>query len=120
MLVRTHRASIILAFILGVAALVVYGSTVYTQQLWSKEYRKLKTLQRNERELLAAGESLKGQIAQQAERPGSQLIPKTPSSMIFLKPEPLRTTPALPTAVTGTLSSTVNKLQPASKKPLGY
>lgn len=119
-LIQTHRVSIILAFVLGIAALTVYGSTVYTQQLWSKEYRKLKTLQRSERELLAAGESLKGQVAQQAEGAGSQLVPKTPSSLIFLKPEPPRSTPAQSAIVPGMPSPGANKLQPSPRKPLGY
>jgi len=119
-LMQTHRVSIIVAFALGIAALTAYGSTVYTQQLWSKEYRKLKTLQRSERELLAAGESLKGQIAQQAEGSGSQLAPKTPSSLIFLKPEPPRSKPAIPAIVPAIPSSSANNLQPSLYNPLGY
>ncbi len=113
-LLQTHRASIVVAFVLVIAALVVYGSTVYTQQLWSKEYRKLKTLQRSERQFLAAGELIKNQITQQAEQPGSGLVARSTSNMIFLKPAPLRSQPAADS------TAATNQAKPTSPKPLGY
>jgi hypothetical protein len=103
---------LVIAFILVIATLMVYGSTVYTQQLWSKEYRKLKTLQRNEREMTATSASLENQLALQAERPGSRLVPQTPESTIFLQPapqrQPLETTPSVP------------RVEAAPNTPLGY
>ncbi|MBW4695453.1 MAG: hypothetical protein KME27_27195 [Lyngbya sp. HA4199-MV5] len=111
-LIQAQRGSLVIAFVLVIATLLVYGSTVYTQQLWSKEYRKLKTLQRNEREMTATSASLENQLALQAERPGSGLVPQTPESTIFLQPapqrQPLVTTPSLP------------KVEVAPNTPLGY
>jgi hypothetical protein len=101
------------AFVLVIAGLVVYASTVYTQQLWGREYGKLKKLQRSERQLVAASEVLRNHIANQADQPGSGLIPNTMANAIFLQAEPLRHTnvadPVLP------------NFQPqAVTTPLGY
>ncbi|XGV96234.1 MAG: hypothetical protein ACAF41_26310 [Leptolyngbya sp. BL-A-14] len=112
MLIQAQRGSLIVAFILVIATLLVYGSTVYTQQLWSKEYRKLKSLQRSEREMTATSASLENQLALQAERPGSGLVPQTPDSTIFLQPAPQR--PPLAT------SPSTPKIEVAPNTPLGY
>lgn len=110
--IQLQRGSLVITFVLATAALVVYGNTVYTQQLWSKEYRKLKTLQRNEREMVATNEGLKNQLALQAEQPGSGLVLPSTDSTIFLQPAPQR---ALPAA-----NPTVLQAEPAPKTPLGY
>jgi hypothetical protein len=89
-LMLMQRSSTAIAAVLVLAMLVVYGSTVYTQQLWSKEYRKLKTSQRHERQLVSASEALKTQAAQQAERPGAGLVPQTPADLLFVQPSALR------------------------------
>lgn len=54
-----HRHSGIMAFVLVATTLVIYGWTVYSQQLWSQSYRKLQTLQRDERQLTTTIEVLK-------------------------------------------------------------
>jgi hypothetical protein len=41
-LYKVNRYSSVLAFVLVVATLMVYGWTVYSQELWSQSYRKLK------------------------------------------------------------------------------
>jgi hypothetical protein len=110
-----QRVSVITTFVLVTATLLVYSSTMYTQQLWSKEYRRLEQLKRQERQLTTSGEILKHQLAGQAERPGSGLVPKTATSTIFLKPAPLRQTPAVRTG-----PPKVEPLQPAPPTPLGY
>jgi hypothetical protein len=85
-----QRLSLVFTFVLAGSALAVYGWTVYAQQLWSKQYQKLDDLRRDERQLTTSKEVLKGNIAQQADRPGSTLVPQKPDSMIFLKPAPQR------------------------------
>ncbi|XHX80143.1 MAG: hypothetical protein RBJ76_09520 [Stenomitos frigidus ULC029] len=112
LLVQVQRSSLVVAFVLVTATLLVYGSTVYTQQLWSKEYRKLKTLTRNEREMIATSESLKNQLALQAEQPGSGLVPSTPDSTIFLQPALQRPAPST--------STNLPRAAAAPNTPLGY
>jgi hypothetical protein len=113
-LVQIQRGSVAVAFVLVTAALIVYGSTVYMQQLWSKDYRQLKALERGERQMVAASDVIKEQIVQQAERPGSGLVRRTKDMAVFLEPAPARpaqapTTPNLP------------KAEPtATNSPLGY
>lgn len=112
LLVGLQRGSSVVTFLLIAAVLVVYGWTVYSQQLWSQEYRKLENLQRQERQLTAKNEILKNQLAQQAERPEAGLVPHTPKDTIFLEPAPQRPETAL--------SPTVTELNLSSNVPLGY
>lgn len=66
--------------------LLVYGATVYTQQKWSQEYRKLENLQRYERQLITTNELLKNQMATEAETPATGLVAPNPSEAIVLQP----------------------------------
>ncbi len=113
MLIQLQRGSVIVTFVLVTAALVVYGSTIYMQQHWSKEYNKLKSMQRNERKMIAAGELMKNQLIQQAEQPGSGLVPRTAAHTIVVEPQPLRP----PVTVNPVL-----KVEPRTpnSQPLGY
>jgi len=114
LLIQLQRGSVIVTFVLVTAALVVYGSTIYMQQHWSKEYRKLKTMQRSERQMIAAGELIKNQLIQQAEQPGSGLVPRTSEHTIVLEPAPARPPVTAPIPV-------VTKIEKSSDMaPLGY
>ncbi len=107
-----QRSSDIVTFLLVAATLTVYSWTVYTQQQWTREYRKLETLQRNERHLTTVNEVMKDQLAQQAESPATGLVPPTQANTIFLPSAPQR-------QVKANLAKTT---QPDStaKSPLGY
>lgn len=111
LLIAAQRSSSVLTLCLVGSVLAVYGWTVYSQQLWSTNYQRLETLQRNERQLTAANEVLKNQIAQQAESPNSGLVIPRPDQTIFLQPAPLRDPVAAP-------ASPAPDLQPV--RPLGY
>ena len=89
-LLLTQQVSVLATFVLAGAVLAVYGWTVYSQQLWGKEYSRLEQLRRNERQITASGEVLKNQIANQSNRPGAGLVPQSPDSLIFLKTAPAR------------------------------
>lgn len=92
-LVGLQKVSSVTTFLLVSAVLVVYGTTVYSQQLWSQEYRKLEKLQRQERQVTAAGEVLKYQLANQAENADAGLVAPKPDNNLFLDPSPSRPTP---------------------------
>jgi len=89
-LTALQRGSTLLTFTLVASVLAVYGWSVYSQRAWSQGYRQLSQLQRQERELIAASETRKQQIAQQAESPQAGLVRQVPANTIFLSPEPLR------------------------------
>lgn len=110
-----QRISSAIAFLLVSATLTVYGGTVYTQQLWSREYKRLENLQRQERQLTAADEVLKNQLANQAEQPNNGLVSPDPHSTLFLEsaPSPL----ASPSATPNPKPAPSPKLTPT---PMGY
>ncbi len=111
-LLFVQRSSDVITFCLVAITLTVYSWTVYTQQQWSQEYRKLETLQRHERHLTTTNETLKDQLAQQAENPETGLVTPTTANTIYLPPARQETqaapTPPLP------------ETQPTTSMPLGY
>lgn len=96
-------------FVLLGGMLLVYGATVYTQQKWSQEYRKLENLQRHERQLITTNESLKNQMATEAETPATGLVPPNPAEAIVLQPTTQKAT-----------SPQVKPAEPKIETPLGY
>jgi hypothetical protein len=112
LLMVAQRGSTILTFLLVTATLAVYSWTVYSQHLWGKEYSRLKTLQRNERQLTSVNEALKNQMVIQAEDPSLGLVSPSPKDTVFLEPLPQRY-PLSPPAAQPTAPSSV-------PKPLGY
>ncbi len=123
MLIFLQRGSVVVTTVLIVAALVVYGSTIYMQQSWSKNYRKLKTMQRSERQMVATSEALKNQITQQADQPGSGLVPRTSEHTIFLQPAPDLPAPEVSALYSGAMPVSPIKAveRPRSNdEPLGY
>lgn len=85
-LLLVQKGSTTFTFGLVAITLGVYAWTVYAPTIWTQEFSKLKTLQRNERQLAATNESLKHKMAEQAEQPGSGLTPPNPYKSIFLAP----------------------------------
>ncbi len=83
-LLRFQQATSVITFGLVGVALTVYGLTVYTPRTWSHEYKRLRSLQNHERQLVATNEILKNQLAQQAEKPNSGLVRPNPNYNIFL------------------------------------
>lgn len=112
-LLSMQRSSDLIAFFLVGATLTLYSWTVYNQQQWSQDYRKLETLQRHERDLTRANEVMKNQLAQQAESPATGLINPTHTNTIFLPPAP-ETQPYRASI------EEISKPEPEVKTPLGY
>jgi hypothetical protein len=81
-----HRNSSIVAFLLVAVTLVVYGWTVYSQELWSQAYQKLQNLQRQDRQLTTTSEVLQNKMAVEGEKPSTGLVAPTPGGMIFINP----------------------------------
>jgi hypothetical protein len=81
-----HRNSSIAAFLLVATTLVVYGWTVYSQELWSQAYHKLQNLQRQDRQLTTTNEVLQNKMAVEGEKPSTGLVAPTPARAIFINP----------------------------------
>ncbi len=116
-LIHLQKGSAIVAIGLGIAVSIAYCSTVYIQQLWAKEYRTLKQLERNQRQMTTVKEVLKDQMAQQAEAPETGMSQLSPQRLIFVPPAP---TPSPPAASTPSAVPTPAKVAPALGLPLGY
>ena len=107
-----QRRSCVVTFLLVATLVTIYGSTAYSQQRWSQEYRKLVNLQSDERHLTTTNEVLKNQMALQAEQPATELVPLNPAAAIFLPSAPQRPDRAATKATAQT-----KQLTPI---PLGY
>lgn len=107
-----QRSSDIVTFVLVASTLCLYSWTVYTQQQWSQEYRKLENLQRDERHLTTTNAVIKDQLAKLAEKPATGLVSPSPANTIFLTPAPQRQVRSNP-------NQTANS-EPVAKNPLGY
>ncbi|MBR8830822.1 MAG: hypothetical protein N5P05_001059 [Chroococcopsis gigantea SAG 12.99] len=95
------------------SALGVYAWTVYVPKVWHQEYSKLETLQRYERSLLTTNETLKQQLAKQAEKPETGLTIPKPEQAIFL--------PLNPKSVTIKAKNSLSNEQPLKvTQPLAY
>jgi hypothetical protein len=93
-----RNTSIMTFFSVG-ATLLVYGWTVYSQEIWSQSFKKLDNLQRQERQLTVTNGVLKSKMAADAEKNNSGLTSITPQKTIFLTPtpgSPNQTSPNLP------------------------
>ena len=92
-LLLIQKSSLGLAFMLIATSIAFYLSTVHIPELWSKKYRDLETLQRQERHLVAINESLKHKLAQQAEQEENNLPLITSDNTIFIPPASLPSPP---------------------------
>ena len=90
-----QRRASITTLLLIAGTLITYSSTVYLQQQWSQQFRKLENLQRQERGLTATNEGLKNQLASEAEQPSTDLVPPNPADVIILKAFKPKSNPSL-------------------------
>ncbi|QSJ18611.1 hypothetical protein JYQ62_07535 [Nostoc sp. UHCC 0702] len=113
-LYKSHRYSSVVAFLLVVATLAVYGWTVYSRELWSQDLRRLDTLRLSERQLTTTNATLTNKMAEEAQRPTTGLVSPTPARTIFLRLTPGTTHPTPP-------STTPNpQTQQQTSSPRGY
>jgi hypothetical protein len=105
-----ERIVAVITFCLLGSTLGIYAWTVYIPKVWDKEFGKLETLQRHERHLLATNETLKHQLAQQAEKPETGLTHPQPFQTIFLK----RKSPANPKIAPSSQPQSLTNSKPTS------
>lgn len=110
-----HSTSFV-TFCLVIFTLAVYASVVYSQQQWTSYYEQLKELQRNQRDLTTTNETLRNQLAEQAEKPNMGFVAPSADNTIVLPssgPETLLADP---------LEANIPKPEPKPQEspPLGY
>ena len=109
---KIEKLSIIVALLLVGSAVVTYGWAVYSQQLWGKNYSRLDTLRRNERQLLKGSELMKNDIARRTDPKQYGLVPRNSDHIVVIPSAPLRPAPPAPNLL----------LDPKAKliTPIGY
>jgi hypothetical protein len=85
-LLWVQQGSSLVTFCLIGTVLASYAATVYLQQQWSEAYKTLENLQRETRNLTAADETFKHQLAKQAQSQESGLVFPSPNQTIYLSP----------------------------------
>ena len=85
LLILLQKSSSLLAVVMMLSSMGIYLATVRIPQLWSQEYEHLEALQRQERNLVAMDESLKYEIARQAEQPEWEMSAIAPENTLFLQ-----------------------------------
>lgn len=109
-----QHASSIITIALVMSTLAIYSGVVYSQQQWSLHYEKLTKLQRAQRDLTATNETLKNQLAEQAEQPNNGFIAPNPDQTIVLpSPSPKKSRNNRP-------QTKRNETLPKANPPLGY
>ncbi|NKB18288.1 MAG: hypothetical protein HC770_09885 [Pseudanabaena sp. CRU_2_10] len=111
-LVGVQRLSIATTVLLTIAVFGVYSWTVYAQESWNNQYRKLEDLKRLERNLTATEGLLEHSMIGDAQKTSKQqLIRETPGQAIFLQSAPARPL---------SLPSQATEQQAKTYEPLGY
>lgn len=87
---KVENFSVVVALLLVSSAVVTYGWAVYSQQLWGKNYSRLDTLRRDERQLLKGSELMKNDIARRTDPKRYGLVPLTSDHIVVIPPAPLR------------------------------
>ncbi|WP_071189253.1 hypothetical protein [Trichormus sp. NMC-1] len=108
-----YRYSSAAAFLCVAATLVVYGWTVYSQELWNQAYQTLRSLQRHERQLTTTNATLTNKMAEEAEQPAAGLVSPNPAGTIFL--------PSTASSSNSLKTTTINsEMQQQIPSTLGY
>lgn len=85
-LYQANHYSSVITLVLVLCTLTVYSLTVYSQQLWSGNYKRLRNLQRHERQLNTANATLTSKIVEDGEEPKPGMETASPEGAIFINP----------------------------------
>ena len=112
-LMSTQKLSIAVTVMLTVSVFAIYGWTVYAQEQWNQQYKKLEQLKRQERQLTSAEGSFDNNLLRSVQNKPGDLVRERPEQSIFLQAAPLRPKRDVPSTV-----SEVPKNKP--NESLGY
>ena len=98
-LMTTQKLSIAATVILTISVFAIYGWTVYAQEQWNQQYKKLEQLKRQERQLTNAAGSFDNEMLQSIQKKPGDLVRESPEKSIFLQAAPLRPKREVPSTV---------------------
>lgn len=115
LLVFLQKSSSICSLLLVTVTLAIFGLTVRIPEKWNTEYRRLTTLQRQERQLTTTNEIQKSELLRQKENQNNSLVYPTPEQALFLSISPTENNPESITQQSNPVDVTIIK-----DSPLGY
>jgi len=98
-LMSTQKLSIVVTVLLTLSVFAIYGWTVYAQEQWNQQYKKLEQLKRQERQLTTAEGSFDNDMLRSVQKNPRELVRERPEQSIFLQAAPLRPKHDLPATV---------------------
>jgi len=98
-LMSTQKLSIAVTVMLTVSVFAIYGWTVYAQEQWNQQYKKLEQLKRQERQLTSAEGSFDNNLLRSVQNKPGDLVRERPDQSIFLQAAPLRPKRDVPSTV---------------------
>jgi hypothetical protein len=113
-LVALQKVSITSTVMLTVAMFGIYGWSVYTQEAWNSQHKKLEQLQKQERQLHETEASLSYDINKKLQAQPGELVRESPGRSLFIESAPTR--PNRNPAPTVADTSAKNK----TAAPVGY
>lgn len=84
LLLLLQKSSSICSLLLVIIALTIFGLTLKIPQSWDTEYKKLKTLQRQERQLTVTNENERNNLIEQTKADDHSLVYPKPENIVFL------------------------------------
>jgi hypothetical protein len=113
-LLSLQKLSIASTVMLTVAVFGVYGWSVYTQEAWNSNHKKLEQLQKQERQLVESEAFLSHDLTKKFQTQPGDLVRESPERSIFLESAPTRPSRSPAPTVADTGSST------KKSTPVGY
>jgi hypothetical protein len=120
LLLTTQKLAIVSTVLLTISVFAIYGWTVYAQEQWNQQYKKLEQLKRQERQLTNAQGSFNNEMMQSIQNKPGELVRERPEQSLFLQAAPLRPKreTALPNPAVSELPKDRNKDK--NNESLGY
>jgi hypothetical protein len=85
-----QKLSITSTVLLTLSVFAVYGWTVYAQESWNQQYKKLEELKRQERQLTAAEEAFDHNLIDNVQKKPGNLVRERPEQSLFIQAAPIR------------------------------
>ncbi len=99
LLMTTQKLSIAMTVMLTLSVFAIYGWTVYAQEQWNQQYKKLEQLKRQERQLTTAEGAFDSDMLRSVQKKPGDLVRESSEKSIFLQAAPLRPKRDVPATV---------------------
>lgn len=99
LLISAQKLSIASTIVLTISVFAIYGWTVYAQEQWNQQFKKLEQLKRQERQLTTAEGVFDNDILRSVQKKPGDLVRESPETSLFVQAAPLRAKRDVPATV---------------------